>query len=39
VKLRLLTDEDVGIVISEPGEGDIMSLKQVAEFVEREVQS
>jgi hypothetical protein len=36
VKLRLLTDEDIGIVIGEPSEGDIMSLKQVAEFVERE---
>ena len=36
VKLRLLTDEDIGIVIGEPSEGDIMSLKQVAEFVEVE---
>ena len=39
VKLRLLKDEDIGIVIGEPSDGDIMSLKQVAEFVEREVQS
>src|SRR5438067_8264851 len=36
VKLRLLTDEDIGIVIGEPSDGDIMSLKQVSEFVERE---
>jgi hypothetical protein len=34
-KLRLLTDDDIGIAAGQPNEDEVASLKQVADLVER----